>query len=56
MSIIKIPLHFEGSPGEKIGYSVFDSVASFSCIHPDFMDFLEVPVKMHRPLEIATAA
>jgi len=56
MSIIKIPLHFEGSLGEKTGYSIFDSGASFSCIHPDFLDFLEVPVKMHRPLEIATAA
>jgi len=56
MSIIKIPLHFEGSLGEKTGYSLFDSGASFSCVHPDFLDSLEVPVKMHRPLEIATAA
>jgi len=56
MSIIKIPLHFEGSLGEKTGYSLFDSGASFSCVHPDFLDFLEEPIKMHRPLEIATAA
>ena len=51
-----MPLHFEGSPGEKTGYSLFDSCASFSCGHPDFLDSLEVPVKMYRPLEIATAA
>jgi len=56
MSIIRIPLHFEGSLGEKTGYSLFDSGASFSCVHPDFLNFLEVPVKMHRSLEIATAA
>lgn len=56
MSIIKIPLHFEGSLGEKTGYSLFDSGASFSCVHPDFLAFLEAPFKMHRPLEIATAA
>ncbi len=56
MPIIKLPLHFEGSLGEKTGYSLFDSGASFSCVRPDFLEMLEVPVKMHRPLEIATAA
>lgn len=56
MSILKIPLLFEGSLGEKTGYALFDSGASFSCISPDFLESLEVPVKMHRPLEIATAA
>jgi predicted aspartyl protease len=56
MSIIKIPLHFEGSLGEKTGYSLFDSGASFSCLTPEFLEDLEIPVKMHKPLEIATAA
>ena len=56
MSILKIPLHFEGSLGEKTGYALFDSGASFSCLNPDFLEHLEVPVKMHKPMEIATAA
>lgn len=56
MSIIKLPLFFEGSLGEKTGYSLFDSGASFSCVRPDFIEDLEVPVKMRRPLEIATAS
>jgi hypothetical protein len=56
MSIIKIPLHFEGSLGEKTGYSLFDSGASFSCLTPEFLEDLEIPVKMHKPLEIATSA
>lgn len=56
MSFIKIPLHFEGSLGEKTGYSLFDSGASFSCVTPEFLENVELAVKMHRPLEIATAA
>jgi len=38
MSIARIPLHFDGWLGEKIGYSLFDSGASFSCVHRDFLD------------------
>ncbi len=56
MSILKLPLHFEGSLGEKTGYALFDSGASFSCVNPEFLELLEQPVRMHRPLEIATAA
>jgi len=56
MSGIKIPLHFEGSLGEKTAYAYFDSGASFSCLNPDFLEQLEIPVKMHKPMEIATAA
>ena len=35
MSIIKIPLHYEGSQGEKVIYTLFDSGATFSCISED---------------------
>jgi predicted aspartyl protease len=56
MSILKLPLHFEGSQGEKTGYALFDSGASFSCVNPDFLEQLELPVKMNKPMEIATAA
>jgi hypothetical protein len=47
MSILKLPLHFEGSEGEKTGYTLFDSGVSFSCVNPDFLGQLEIPVKMH---------
>jgi predicted aspartyl protease len=56
MSIIKLPLHYEGSQGEKVLYTLFDSGATFSCIHPSAIEGLEVPSKLFRPLEVATAA
>ncbi len=56
MSIIKLPLLFEGSQGEKRIYTLFDSGATFSCIHPDAVDGLETAVKLYRPMEVATAA
>jgi predicted aspartyl protease len=56
MSIIKLPLHYEGSQGEKVLYTLFDSGATFSCINPDAIEDLESPIKLFRPLEVATAA
>jgi predicted aspartyl protease len=56
MSIIKLPLHYEGSQGEKVLYTLFDSGATFSCINPDAVEDLESPIKLFRPLEVATAA
>lgn len=56
MSIIKLPLHYEGSQGEKVLYTLFDSGAIFSCISPDAIEDLESPIKLFRPLEVATAA
>lgn len=56
MSIIKLPLHFEGSQGEKTLYSLFDSGATFSCMSEEACKGLEIPMKLHRPLEVATAA
>ena len=35
MSIIKHPLLYVGSKGEKTLYTLFDSGANLSCIHPD---------------------
>jgi predicted aspartyl protease len=37
MSVIKIPLLFVGSKGEKRLYTLFDSGANLSCIHPDLV-------------------
>jgi hypothetical protein len=56
MSIIKLPLFFEGSLGEKTLYTLFDSGASFSCISEEAARDLEQMIKMRKPLEIATAA
>ncbi len=56
MSIIRLPLHFEGSQGEKTLYCLFDSGATFSCISEAAIKNLENPTKLRKPLEVATAA
>ena len=38
--ITKIPVRFEGSNGDYITYKLFDSGATFSCIHPDYAELL----------------
>lgn len=56
MSIIKHPLLYVGSKGEKHLYTLFDSGANLSCIHPDFVNDLEVPTHLGRIRRIATAS
>jgi Retroviral aspartyl protease len=56
MSIIKLPLRYEGSQGEKHLYTLFDSGATFSCINPECVEGLANPEKLYRPMEVATAA
>lgn len=56
MSIIKLPLHYEGSRGEKVLYTLFDSGATFSCISPDAAEDLATLEKLFRPLDVSTAA
>jgi len=56
MSIIKVPLLFMGSKGEKNIYALFDSGASFSCISPENADEIGLVEKMRIPLEVATAS
>ncbi len=56
MGIIRIPLRFEGSVGEKNVYALFDSGATFSCLRDDIANEIEVPNKLRRPLEVATAS
>jgi len=55
MSIIKLPVRFEGSQGEKTLYALFDSGSTFSCISPDYAEEIGHLEKMFRPLELATA-
>ncbi len=56
MSILRIPLHFEGSLGEKVLYTLFDSGATFSCISPDAVEDLEQLVLLRHPKMVATAS
>jgi predicted aspartyl protease len=56
MSIIKVPIRFEGSKGEKVIYTLIDSGASFSCISPENAEVIGMVEKMRNPLEVATAS
>jgi hypothetical protein len=56
MSIIKTPLLFAGSLGEKYLYALYDSSANLSCIHPDALENLETPVSLGRTRMIGTTA
>ncbi len=54
--IIKIPVRYEGALGEKVLYTLFDTGATFSCIHPDHAIEISAPIKMRTPMEVATAS
>lgn len=56
MSIIKLPLLFEGSKGEKTLVALFDSGATFSCMNMASAEGLATLEKMRHPLEVATAS
>ncbi len=56
MSIIKAPLLFVGSLGEKHIYTLKDSGANLSCIHSDQIKDLEIPRPLGRIRLIGTAA
>ena len=56
MSIIKHPLLYVGSKGEKTLYTLFDSGANLSCIHPDYIKDLEIPYSLGRIRKLATAS
>ncbi len=56
MSIIKMPLLYVGSEGEKRLYTLFDSGANLSCISPEFVHGLGIPVSLGRERKMATAS
>lgn len=56
MSVIKIPLLFTGSLGEKRIYTLFDSGANLSCIHPHFVAGLEIPTELSATRKLLTAS
>lgn len=53
--IIRLPLRFEGSKGEKNLYALFDSGATYSCIHEEIAEELEVLTNLHTPMRMITA-
>jgi hypothetical protein len=55
MSILRIPILFVGSKGEKKLNALFDSGAELSCIHPDCVKDLETPVHLGRIRHLSTA-
>ena len=56
MSVIKLPLLYVGSKGEKNLYTLFDSGANLSCVNPDYIKDIETPVSLGRIRKITTAS
>ena len=54
--IIRLPLRFEGSKGEKNLYALFDSGATYSCISSEIVEDLEILTPLHTPMKLATAS
>jgi predicted aspartyl protease len=56
MSVIKLPLLYAGSKGEKILYTLFDTGANLSCINPEFVSMLGNAEGLGRIRIMATAS
>ncbi|MBX9782976.1 MAG: retropepsin-like domain-containing protein [Chitinophagaceae bacterium] len=56
MSVLKLPLLYAGSQGEKNLYTLFDSGANLSCIDEKHLEKLEKPVHLGRVRKLATAS
>jgi hypothetical protein len=56
MSILKVPLLYVGSKGEKHLYTLFDSGANLSCISPVSLSDIENPVNLGRIRKLSTAS
>ena len=56
MSVIKKPLLYAGSAGEKHMYTLFDSGANLSCINPEFIDGIAEPQSLGRIRRLLTAS
>jgi len=52
MPVIKLPLLFAGSKGEKNLYTSFDNRATFSYIHPDSIKGIETPIRLGRSRQL----
>jgi predicted aspartyl protease len=56
MSILRLPLRFEGAKGEKILYALFDSGANLSCINEEFASEIANLEPFLHPRKLATAS
>jgi predicted aspartyl protease len=56
MSILRLPLRFEGSKGDKILYALFDSGANLSCINEEFAAEITDLILFPHPRRLATAS
>jgi hypothetical protein len=56
MRIIRIPMLFVGSLGEKTLMALYDSGANLSCINPDCLVEIETPIPLRRIRQIGTAS
>ena len=56
MSVLRLPFLYAGSRGEKYLYTLLDSGASLSCIHPDCLEGLADAFLLGRPRYIITAS
>jgi predicted aspartyl protease len=54
--VIRLPLRFEGSKGEKYLYALFDSGATYSCINDTLVKDIEILTPLHTPMKLATAS
>lgn len=54
--IIRLPMRFEGSIGERILYALFDSGATYSCINDAIIEQLEHLTLLHTPMRMSTAS
>lgn len=56
MSILKFPLLFVGSKGEKKLYTLFHSGANLSCIHPEHVEDIADKQQLGRIRKLSTAS
>jgi hypothetical protein len=56
MSIIRLPLRFEGAKGEKTLYALFDSRANLSCINEEHAGMIANLEAFLHPRRLATAS
>lgn len=56
MSVIKLPLLYEGTQGEVHLLTLFDSGANLSCINPEFVERLGGVASLGRVKRLATAS
>lgn len=54
MTIIRLPLLYVSSKGEKTLHTAFDNITTLSCINPDHINDLETPIRLGRVRQLIT--